>query len=98
MRFETPAGTILFLYQNHQDTSSKIQDLYESISMPYSQPPHGKINIFVHLENVSMIVMKSYVGSVHLREMLLDMPATLPVDTQVLTGRVAGMSSKSNIL
>ncbi len=29
---------------------------------------------------------------------LLDMPATLPVTTCVVTGRVAGMSRKSNIL
>ncbi len=27
MQFETPARTILFLYQNHLDTPSKIQDL-----------------------------------------------------------------------
>ncbi len=39
MQFETPACTILFLYQNHQDTPSKIRDLYEFISMPDSQPP-----------------------------------------------------------
>jgi hypothetical protein len=38
MQFETPTRTTLFLYQNHQDTPSKIQDLYESISMPDSQP------------------------------------------------------------
>ncbi len=34
MQFETPARTISFLYQNHQDTLSKIRDLYKSISMP----------------------------------------------------------------
>ncbi len=33
MQFETPACTILFLYQNHQDTPSKIWDLYKSILM-----------------------------------------------------------------
>ncbi len=38
MRFEPPAHTISFLYQNHQDTPSEIWDLYKSISMPYSQP------------------------------------------------------------
>jgi hypothetical protein len=34
VQFETPARTILFLYQNHQDIPPEIQDLYESISMP----------------------------------------------------------------
>jgi hypothetical protein len=38
MQFETRACTILFLYQNHQDTPSEIQDLYKSISIPDSQP------------------------------------------------------------
>jgi hypothetical protein len=37
MQFETPACTILFLYQNHLDTPSETRDLYESISMPDSQ-------------------------------------------------------------
>ncbi len=39
-QFETSAHTISFVYQNHQDTPSKILDLYKSISMPDSQPLH----------------------------------------------------------
>jgi hypothetical protein len=30
-------------------------------------------------------------------DMLLDIPATLQISTHVLTGRVAGLSSKSNM-
>jgi hypothetical protein len=52
MQFETPACTILFLYQNHQDTPSKIQDLYESISMPDSQPLSGPSSVL----NASLVV------------------------------------------
>ncbi len=41
MQIETPAHTISFLYQNYQDTPSKIWDLYESIALPdtISSPP-----------------------------------------------------------
>ncbi len=49
MQYETLACTILFLYQNHQDTPSEIRDLYEFISMPDSQPlseNHFGISIF----------------------------------------------------
>jgi hypothetical protein len=38
--------------------------------------------------------MSAMTGSPH---SLLDMPATLPVTARVVTGRVAGMSNKSNI-
>ncbi len=38
MQYETPARTISFLYQNHQDTPSEFRDLYKSIFMPDSQP------------------------------------------------------------
>jgi hypothetical protein len=39
MQLETPARTISFLYQNHQDTPSEIRDLHESISIPERANP-----------------------------------------------------------
>jgi hypothetical protein len=48
MQFETPTRMISFLYQNHQDTPSEIRDLYESISMPDSQPLFGQTRQNTH--------------------------------------------------
>jgi hypothetical protein len=42
MQFETPAYTILVLYQIPSGLSSKNRDLYKSVSMPYSQPLVGR--------------------------------------------------------